>query len=49
MEESLLVFITQEEGVKIEQIIRVLGDFEKEGFDVNTIHEKVVRPMFLIK
>ncbi|MFJ7682335.1 hypothetical protein [Peribacillus butanolivorans] len=49
MEESLFVFITQEEGVKIEKIIRVLGDFEKEGFDVNTIHEKVVRPMFLIK
>ncbi|MFF2289476.1 hypothetical protein [Peribacillus butanolivorans] len=42
-------FMTKEEGVKIEKIIRVLGDFEKEGFDVNTIHEKVVRPMFVIK
>ncbi|MGW6254510.1 hypothetical protein ACWF7H_18180 [Peribacillus butanolivorans] len=49
MEESLLVFITQQEGEKIEKIIRVLVFFEKESFDVNTIHEKVVRPMFLIK
>ncbi|MFU2015638.1 hypothetical protein ACM6Q7_11280 [Peribacillus butanolivorans] len=49
MEESLLVFITQEEGEKIEKIIRVLGDFEKESFEVNSILEKVVHPMFLIK
>ncbi|MBK5441861.1 hypothetical protein [Peribacillus sp. TH24] len=49
MEESFLVFITQQEGEKIEKIIRVLGDFEKESFDVNTIHEMVVRPRFLIK
>ncbi|MFE4241411.1 hypothetical protein [Peribacillus butanolivorans] len=41
--------MTKEEGEKIEKIIRVLGDFEKESFDVNTIHEKVVRPMFVIK
>ncbi|MEJ9232331.1 hypothetical protein LAV79_23350 [Peribacillus butanolivorans] len=44
MENSLLVFITQEEGEKIEKIIRVLGDFEKESFDVNTIDEKVDAP-----